>query len=315
MIFGRGPFYQGSLPLCVYEGDVYMKNNRFVAAVLVPGFLFLLIFSIFPVVYGLGISLYDYNPANSEQLFLGLDNYKRLIQDEVFWKAVKNTLFFCIAAVAANIVITLFLAKIISVLPSKRIRTLFRTILFIPCIAPMVGTSMVWKFGIVETDGGLINQIRGLFGLGAQNWYLTTTALMVIIIIYTLWADIGYNVVLFTAGIEGVPAEFDEAAKIDGAGPVRSFLFIKLPLMGRTFAFVAVMTMANYFQMFAQFRIFAPDGGRDNAAMVLSNYIYRMSFTNYDMGYASAVSAGLFIIVFAVAMVQNKLMRADWSYE
>ena len=292
-----------------------MKNNRFVAAVLVPGFLFLLIFSIFPVVYGLGISFYDYNPANSEQLFLGLDNYKRLIQDEVFWQAVKNTLFFCITAVAANIVITLFLAKIISVLPSKRIKTLFRTILFIPCIAPMVGTSMVWKFGIVETDGGLINQIRGLFGLEAQNWYLTTTALMVIIIVYTLWADIGYNVVLFTAGIEGVPAEFDEAARIDGAGPVKSFLFIKLPLMGRTFAFVAVMTMANYFQMFAQFRIFAADGGRDNSAMVLSNYIYRMSFTNYDMGYASAVSAGLCVIVFAVAMVQNKLMRADWSYE
>ena len=85
--------------------------------------------------------------------------------------------------------------------------------------------------------------------------------------------------------------------------------------MGRTFAFVAVMTMANYFQMFAQFRIFAADGGRDYSAMVLSNYIYRMSFTNYDMGYASAVSAGLFVIVFAVAMVQNRLMRADWSYE
>ena len=292
-----------------------MKNNRFVAAVLVPGFLFLLIFSVFPVVYGLGISLYDYNPANSVQLFLGLGNYRRLVQDEVFWKAVKNTLSFCIVAVAANLVITLFLAKIISVLPSKRIKTLFRTILFIPCIAPMVGTSMVWKFGIVETDGGLINQIRGLFGLGAQNWYLTTTALLVIIIVYTLWADIGYNVVLFTAGIEAVPVEFDEAARIDGAGPVRSFLFIKLPLMGRTFAFVAVMTMANYFQMFAQFRIFAADGGRDNSAMVLSNYIYRMSFTNYDMGYASAVSAGLFVIVFAVAMVQNRLMRADWSYE
>ena len=104
-----------------------------------------------------------------------------------------------------------------------------------------------------------------------------------------------------------MPVEFDEAARIDGAGPVRSFLFIKLPLMGRTFAFVAVMTMANYFQMFAQFRIYS--------AMVLSNYIYRMSFTNYDMGYASAVSAGLFVIVFAVAMVQNRLMRADWSYE
>lgn len=292
-----------------------MKNNRFVALVLIPGFLFLFVFAVFPVAYGLGISLYDYNPANSENLFLGLENYRRLIHDEVFGIAVKNTIFFCVVAVTANIIITLFLAKIISVIPSKRWKTLFRTILFIPCIAPMVGTSMVWKYGIVGTDGGVLNRILGWFGMDPKNWFLTTWQLLVIIIVYTLWADIGYNVVLFTVGIEGVPKEFDEAAAIDGAGPVRRFISIKLPLMGRTFAFVAIMTMANYFQMFAQFQIFAADGGRKNSAMVLTNYIYRMSFGYYDMGYASAVAAALFVIVFVVAMIQNKMMRTDWSYE
>ena len=292
-----------------------MKNNRFVAAVLVPGMLFLAVFVVFPILYGLGISLYDYNPANSHNPFLGLANYRRLLQDQVFWKAAGNTIFFCVVAVSANIVITLFLAKIISVLPSKGLKTVFRTIFFIPCIAPMVGTAMIWEYGIIGTDNGIVNQIVQFFGGSPKNWFMTSLPLMLFIILYTLWADIGYNIVLFTAGIEGVPKEFDEAAAIDGAGAIRRFLAIKLPLMGRTFAFVAVMTMANYFQMFAQFRIFAADGGRDNSAMVLSNYIYRMSFTNYDMGYASAVSAGLFVIVFAVAMVQNKLMRADWSYE
>lgn len=292
-----------------------MKNNRFVAAVLIPGFLFLFIFSVFPVAYGLGISFYDYNPANSQNVFLGLDNYRRLLHDEVFWKAVKNTLFFCVAAVTLNIVITLFLAKIISVLPSKRMKTVFRTILFIPCIAPMVGTAMVWKDGIIGTDGGALNRLLGLFGMAPKNWFLTTTPLLVIIIVYTLWADLGYNVVLFTAGIEGVPKEFDEAAAIDGAGPVRTFLSIKLPLMGRTFAFVSVMTMANYFQMFAQFRVFAARGGMNHSAMVLTNYIYKTSFQSFDMGYASAIAGALFLMVFAVAMIQNKLMRADWSYE
>ncbi|WP_281671952.1 carbohydrate ABC transporter permease, partial [[Clostridium] scindens] len=147
-----------------------MKNNRFVAAVLIPGFVFMLIFAVFPVAYGLGISFYDYNPASTHNLFLGIENYKRLIQDETFWKAVRNTVFFCVAAVAGNIVITLFLAKIISVLPSKRLKTLFRTLLFIPCIAPMVGTSMVWKYGIVGTDGGTINQILAFFGRSPKNW-------------------------------------------------------------------------------------------------------------------------------------------------
>lgn len=292
-----------------------MKNNRFVAAILVPGFLLLFVFSIFPLFYGLGISFFDYNPVNSTQPFLGLENYKRMFQDEVFYKAVVNTLVFCIVAVVGNIVITLFLAQIISVLPKKGLKTFFRTILFIPCIAPMVGTALIWKYGIIGTRGGLLNEIIKYFGGTPKNWGLTTWQMFVIVIVFTLWADIGYNVVLFTAGLEGVPKEFDEAAAIDGAGPVRRFISIRLPLIGRTFAFVAIMTMANYFQMFAQFKVFVPDGGQNNSSMVLTNYIYRISFTQFDMGYASAVATALFLMIFVVAMIQNRMMRADWSYE
>ena len=100
-----------------------MKNNRFVASVLIPGFIFLIIFSVFPVAYGLGISFFDYNPASSYQEFLGLENYKRLLMDKVFWISVKNTVVFCVIAVTANIIITLFLAKIISIIPSKGLKT------------------------------------------------------------------------------------------------------------------------------------------------------------------------------------------------
>lgn len=238
-----------------------------------------------------------------------------MFQDEVFYKAVINTLVFCIVAVLGNIVITLFLAQIISVLPSKGIKTFFRTILFIPCIAPMVGTALIWKYGIVGTRGGLLNEIIKYLGGTPKNWGLTTWQMFLIVIVFTLWADIGYNVVLFTAGLESVPKEFDEAAAIDGAGPVRRFISIRLPLIGRTFAFVAIMTMANYFQMFAQFKVFVPDGGQKDSAMVLTNYIYRISFTQFDMGYASAVATALFLMIFVVAMIQNRMMRADWSYE
>lgn len=291
-----------------------MKNNRFVAVVMIPGFLFIFVFVIFPVIYGVGISLYNYNPANSENLFLGLANYKRMLKDDVFWLSLKNTVFFGTVALVLNLVITLFLAEIISLLPSKRWKTLFRTILFIPCIAPVVGTSMIWKHGFIATDG-ILNQFLGYFGVPAHNWYLTTWPMLVIIAVYTLWADLGYNVVLFSAGVENIPKEFEEAAAIDGAGPFQRFLFIKLPLMGRTFAFVAIMTMADYFQMFTQFKIFVSDGGRNNAAMVLTNYIYNTSFRGFDMGYASALSTGLFVVVFTIAMIQNRMMRIDWGYE
>ena len=168
-----------------------MKNNRFVSIVLIPSFLFLFVFVVFPVVYGLGISFYDYNPANSQNPFTGLENYRRLIHDEIFWLSVKNTILFCVIAVMLNIVVTLFLAEIISVLPAKWMKTMFRTILFIPCIAPMVGTSMVWKYGIFGTDGGMLNRIAGLFHIAPKNWFLTTWPMLLLIIVYTLWADIG----------------------------------------------------------------------------------------------------------------------------
>jgi len=291
-----------------------MKNNRFVALVMIPSVIYMFIFVVFPVIYGLAVSFFDYNPANSHNLFLGLENYKRMFADETFWRALKNTILFGLIALALNLIITLFLAEIISLIPSKKLKTLFRTVLFIPCIAPVVGTSMIWKHGIVDTQG-MLNQFLGLFGVPARNWYLTTWPILVIIAVYTLWADMGYNVVLFSAGVENVPKEFEEAAAVDGAGPLQRFLFIKLPLMGRTFAFVAIMTMADYFQMFTQFNIFVPSGGRNESAMVLTNYIYKTSFSRFDMGYASALSAGLFVVVFTVAMIQNRIMRIDWGYE
>ncbi len=282
---------------------------------MLPSFLFLLLFTVFPLVYGLGISLFDYNPANSSQAFLGLAQYTRLLQDEVFWKALRTTLLFSLIVVVCNLIITLFLAKIISVLPSKRLRTLFRAILFIPCIAPLVGTSLIWKHGIFGTEGGLLNNLLGLFGIPPTDWFLTTVPLFFLIVLFTLWADIGYNVVLFTAGVEAVPKELREAAAIDGAGPFRQFVQVELPLMRRIFAFVCVMTMASSCQMFAQFRILVPGGGRNSNLMVLTNYVYSKSFTSFDMGYASAVAAALFVLVFGVALVQNAIMRADWSYE
>ena len=292
-----------------------MKNNKFVSLVLIPGFAMLFIFVVIPVIYGLTISFFDYNPARDQNIFLGFENYIKLFHDPVFKKATVNTLIFGIVAVFLNIVITLFLAQIISSLPWEKWRILFRTLLFIPCIAPAVGTALIWKTGIIEPDGGLLNNIMGLLGLSPKNWLMSPHALFIIIIIYTLWADIGYNIILFSAGLENVPAEIEEAAAIDGANAVQRFFMVKVPLIGRTFAFVAVMTMANYFQMFAQFQVIAPNGGYDNSAMVLTNYIYRQSFTNYDMGYASAIAMALFLIVFSVAMVQNRMMRADWSYE
>lgn len=291
-----------------------MKNNRFVVCVLIPAFLFLGVFSIAPLFYGLGISLFNYNPLNKVNPFIGFENYRYMFNDPLFWNAAKHTVFFVALATVLNITITLFLAQIISVLPSNKQRSAFRTILFLPCIAPMVGSALVWRTGILNTRGGVLNAVVGWFGVDPVNWLGDPKAIWVSLFVFTLWAGIGYNVVLLSAGLDGIPTDFNEAAEIDGAGAVQRFFYITLPLLGRTLTYVLMMTLVGFFQAFVQFNVLITGGGPNHAADVLSLYVYNQGFINKDMGYASAVAFALFVMIFVVSMIQRRLSRVDWGY-
>lgn len=291
-----------------------MKNNRFVACVLIPAFLFLGVFSIAPLFYGLGISLFNYNPLNEVNPFVGLENYRYMFRDPLFWGAAKHTVFFVAVATVLNITITLFLAQVISTLHSNKLRSTFRTILFLPCIAPLVGSALVWRTGILNTRGGVLNMILDWFGVAPINWLGSADHVWAAIFIFTLWAGIGYNVVLLSAGIDGIPNDFNEAAMIDGANAVQRFFHITLPLLGRTLAYVLMMTLINFFQAFVQFNVLAQQGGPNHASEVLSLYVYNQGFVNRDMGYASAVAFALFVMIFVVTMIQRRLNRVDWGY-
>lgn len=291
-----------------------MKNNRFVACILIPAFLFLGVFSIAPLFYGLGISLFRYNPLNQVNPFIGLENYRNMFADPLFWNATKNTLRFVVLATVLNISITLFLAQIISVLNSNKLRSTFRTILFLPCIAPMVGSALVWKTGILNTRGGVLNAVLGWFGIPPVNWLGNAEVVWIGLFIFTLWAGIGYNVVLLSAGLDGIPGDFIEAAMIDGANAFQRFFLITLPLLGRTLTYVLMMTLVNFFQAFVQFNTLSQNGGPNHASEVLSLYVYNQGFINKDMGYASAVAFALFVMIFVVTCIQRRLSRVDWGY-
>lgn len=291
-----------------------MKDKKFVYGIIIPCFILVFIFCVFPIFYGLGISLYDYNPLRAENPFIGLSNYAALLKDDVFKKALVRTIVFVVVAVALNIVMSLAIAQFITAMPRKSLKTIFRTVFFIPCIAPMAGTAVVWKNGILFKSGGVFNTILGKLGFEAVDW-ITSPMVLIAIIIFTLWADMGYNIVLFCAGLEGVPKMFEEAAALDGATAFQRFIKIRVPLMGRTFAFVLVQTMISYFQMFAQFQIISTTKGGTNYGAVLTTEIYRQSFQKFDMGYASAIAMVLFMIVFVVALIQQKMTNVDWSYE
>ena len=291
-----------------------MKSNKFVILVLLPVFTLTTVFLIAPLFYGLGVSLFDYNPVRGQNPFVGLDNYKKMFNDAIFLKAVKNTLIFVLITVFLNIVFTLWISTTLEDLPWRRWRNFFRAVFFIPCIAPLVTSAVVWNKGVLITQGGLLNSLLGYFGIAPVNWLGNQNIVMISIVLFTLWADFGYNTVLFCAGLEGIPREFLEAADIDGAGPLRKFMNIRLPLLGRTFVFVLMMTIISYFQMIVQFMVLVAKGGVNNSATTLAYYIYKNGFIDKNMGYASAVATILFVLIFTVSMIQRRLNRVEWEY-
>ena len=291
-----------------------MKNNRFVAVVLIPALLLLTLFIVVPIVASFVISLYDYNPLRAHNIFLGFGNYKRLLNDQVFLRTLRNTLVFVSVTVTINIALTLVLSQCISGIRRKALRNLVLAAIFLPCVAPIANSAVVWHRSLFPTRGGLFNTFVTFFGGESINWIGNPLMLMPALILFTVWVDIGYNTVLFTAGMEGIPKDFYEAADIDGVGVFRRFFKITFPLLGRTFSFVSVMTVISHFQMFAQFEILARDGGAGKAGQVLTTFIYYTGFKAKDMGYASTISVALFIVILLITVVQRRLNRIDWEY-
>lgn len=291
-----------------------MKNKKFIYAVMIPAMLHLCLFLVLPIIIGLVISFFQYNPLSSQNSFVGLANFKKLFFDADFRIALKNTLVFVLITVVLNISLSLLIAQLISYFKSNKVRSFFRMVFFLPCIAPMVATSVVFSRSILPTTTGLLNMALNSIGLRSVNWLGDPKILMISVIVYTLWVDIGYNIILFSAGIDGIPNYVYEAADLDGTSEWRKFRKITLPLLGRSFQFVIVQTLISHFQMFAQFSVLILKDGPQNSGLVLSRYIYKTAFEYKDMGYASAVSMVLFIIILILSVIEQKKNTVDWEY-
>ena len=283
-----------------------MKNKKFVGTVMVPAMLHMFVFIVIPIVIGLVISFFNYNPLSSDNKIIGLENFVRLVQDADFRKAL--------ITVTLNIGIALVVAQMISWFKSNKVRSFFRMVFFLPCIAPMVATSVVFARSIFPTTTGFLNVALNKIGIDSINWLGDPKVVMISLIIYTIWVDVGYNVILFSAGIDGIPSYVYEAADLDGASEWVKFRKITWPLLGRSFQFVIVQTLISHFQMFAQFAVLILKDGPQNSGLVLSRYIYKMAFEYKDMGYASAVSLVLFVIIMTLSLIEQKKSAVDWEY-
>lgn len=268
---------------------------------ILPNFLGLLCFTLIPILMSLGFSFTNYDVI-SEISFVGAQNYIDLFTDRRFISALLNTLYFCLLTVPAGVVLSLLLA----VLLNRKIRgiSIFRTLIFVPVITSMVAVSLVWSM-LYEDTAGLLNTLLRGIGLPGVQWLTDTKMAMISIAIMSVWKGLGYNMTIFLAGLQGVPGELYEAARIDGANGVHCFFKITLPSISQTIYFVSLMALISGLQAFDQISIMT-QGGPIDSTRTVAMYLYDYGFKFYKMGYACAAAYVLFILVFVVSIIQNR---------
>jgi ABC-type sugar transport system permease subunit len=287
-------------------------ERRFVILSLTPILLLFLVFSVIPIVGGTLLMFFDYSPLSSAVPFVGLKHLKALFTDERFFQSLRVTFTFVLIAIPANIVVTLLIAIGINKIRQSFWKNTFRTMFFLPAIAPLAGSAVIWTT-MFNYDGGIVNMALEVFGIPPVNWLTNTSTALLSIVIMTLWADIGYNIVLFMAGLDSIPDSIYEAAELDGATPWHRFWRITLPMLRPTMLFVFIMTSISYFQMFPQFQIMTK-GGPFYETYVLALNIYDQAFRYMNMSYASAMAFVMLIIIFILTAIQMRIGRSNWEY-
>jgi multiple sugar transport system permease protein len=278
---------------------------------LLPNILGFLIFSSIPVVATLTISLLDWDLIRAPR-FVGIDNYVKLLTDDaVFRKVLFNTAYYVIGTVPAGIILSLLLALAMNA--NVRGIAFFRAVFFIPVISASVAVAVMWRW-LYNTDFGLINLVLTSVGLKAVPWLSSTAWAMPAVILMAIWKSLGYNMVIFLAGLQSIPVHLHEAAAIDGANGIQRFRHITLPLLAPTTFFVLVISVISSFQVF-DLAFVLTKGGPGDATNTMVMYIYNQAFQFFHMGYAAAIAWVLFAIIFVITLLQHQLQKRWVHYE
>jgi multiple sugar transport system permease protein len=277
---------------------------------LLPNAIGFFVFSAIPIIASLVVSFFDWDLLLGAK-FNGLMNYTQLLTDDVFHASLFNTLYFVIVSVPLSVAISLVVAMLVN--QPLRGMTFFRAVFLLPYITLTVAISLVWKW-LYLPDVGLINQILGFFGIHGPAWLTSPIWAMPAVIILSIWKSFGYNMVLFLAGLQGIPENLYEAAAIDGATGWNRFRYVTLPLLSPVTFFVVVISTIGSFQVFDQALVMT-QGGPGVSTTTLVLYIYQVGFQSFHMGYASAVAWVLFAIVFVFTLIQFWFQRRLVTYE
>jgi multiple sugar transport system permease protein len=279
-----------------------------------PALVVIGVFFVLPVLAALALSLTDfdiYALADVSNLrIVGLRNYVELLTRPLFWTALGNTAYFVVVGVPLSLAASLGAALLLN---SKlaRVRAVFRTALFAPVVTTVVAVAVIWRY-LLGTRYGWLNYALGALGVAPIDWLGDPRFAMPAIIVFAVWKNFGYNMVILLAGLQNIPEELYEAARIDGASAYARLRYVTLPMLAPILSIVAVLTVAGYFQLFAEPYVMTQGGPLQSTLSVLY-LMYEEGFKWWNLGSASAVAFVLFALIFAVTLLQARTVRGGLS--
>ncbi len=287
-----------------------MNRQRAAWLFLAPALLVLGVFFLLPVLAALVLSLTDYDLyalADIRNLrFVALSNYWALLQRPLFWSALGHTVYFVAVGVPLSMAASLGSAMLLNS-PLARAKPFFRTALFAPVVTTVVAVAVIWRY-LFNTKYGMANFVLGHLGIHPIDWLGDPHWAMPTIIAFAVWKNFGYNMIIFLAGLQAIPLDLYEAARIDGASAWRQFRHITLPMLAPTMLMVSILTVSGYFQLFAEPYVMTEGGPLQSTTSVLY-LMYDEGFKWWNLGSASAVAFLLFIIMFAVTALMLKFSQ------
>jgi len=274
---------------------------------ILPTMLGLFVLNIIPIFQTLYQSFFKTGDFGKGNIFVGLDNYTKMFQDSDVWQALLNTGKYAIIEVPFSIVIGLIAAVLLN--RKMRGRTVFRTIFFLPMVAAPAGVAMVWRW-LYNTEFGLINQLLGKIGIEPVKWISNPNIAFASIAVVGIWSVIGYNMILFLAGLQEIPRDYYEAAEIDGASSVKQFFNITIPLLSPTLFFVCVTRIIAALQVFDLiFMMMDKTNEALPKTQTLSYLFYKYSFIQNNKGYGSAIVMLLLVVIMIITVIQMRVEK------
>jgi multiple sugar transport system permease protein len=276
----------------------------------IPGLIIFIVLVAYAIITSFILSFQEWNILEPEKPFVGLENYRDVLSDDTFYRAMGHTLYYVLGSVPATMAIGLGLAVLLNT--KMRGLAIFRTAYYLPVITPIVIAAIIWKW-VYNADFGLANYYLLKLGLIDQPllWLSDSKLAMPAVLLMNVWKGVGFSMVIYLAGLQAIPGEYYEAAEVDGAGPWQRFWRITFPLVAPTTIFLLIINTIGAMKSFAQIFVMTQGGppGPGGATTTIVYYIYQQAFVYFKMGYASALSYVLFAMIFAVSFAQFNWYR------